>query len=118
MQSAIQQSVEQEVYDSLFPRRDVERPSFSVEVVLEANRRPEMERLVAQMAVYSVETIEAAGREIVQRLPICGNTQSFSPEKQRLGVYANCCFVEVRLAIDVAPANQTGRVRHIPHEWQ
>ena len=118
MQSAIQKAVEQEVYDSLFPSRDVERPSLTIEVVLEADRRPEMERLAAQLPVYFRESIEAASREVVQSFPIRGNAQRFPPEKQRLGVHANRCFVEFRLGIDVTPANEAGRFRRVLHEWQ
>lgn len=51
MQPPIQYAIEKQIYDPLFPRRDEERPSLAVEVVLEPDRWTKMKPLCAQLLV-------------------------------------------------------------------
>ena len=104
----VKHAVKHQVNDALFPRRNVQCATLSVEIVREPNRGPELECLTLKRTVNRIQTSQAASRKLVQVLAVGRYVESFAPVKQRLGVHAHGRLVQFDLAIHVLPTKTGG----------
>jgi len=54
MKPVVQDTIKHQVNDTLFPRRDVKRSLLSIEIVFEANGRPELEPRMGECIVNRI----------------------------------------------------------------
>ena len=79
MQVLVKSSIEQQIDNSLFPRRNVERSTLPIEIVFQAQCRAEAELLTLQVAMDCVQAAQPVTRQFIKSFSISGNIQSFSP---------------------------------------
>ena len=110
MQLAVQQPVEQQVNNALFPRLYVEGTVLAVEVVVQRQCRTKPKRLPLQSCMQRIEPTQAVGGKIIEGFAVSGGGKRLAPVKQRLGVNADRGAAEFSLAVHMAPAQGTGQI--------